>query len=109
MNLGKMRPLLCSVLFLFAPPEALPSDNNSLKLHVEGMHCQSCVSMIKKTVKKVPGVESVTVDLEKGVVEVVGDSLQVREARITETIEKMGYDVLSNDSPRSDSLEVKKD
>jgi copper chaperone CopZ len=63
--------------------------------------------MIKKTVRKVPGVESVTVDLEKGVVEVVGDSLHVREARIAETIEKMGYDVLSPESPRSDSLKVK--
>ena len=103
----KLRLLLCTVIFFLVHPQALPSDNGSLKLNVEGMHCQSCVSMIKKTVRKVPGVESVTVDLEKGVVEVVGDSLQAREARIAETIEKMGYDVLSNDSPRSDSLEVK--
>lgn len=67
-------------------------------LKVDGMHCQSCVSMIKKTVKKVPGVETVSIDLGSGLVQVEGDSAAYREKTIAEAIEKMGYDVVSADS-----------
>ncbi len=73
-------------------------DDDHLSLNVNGMHCQSCVSMIRKTVRKVPGVESVSIDLEKGLVSVECDSADVRRVMISEAIEKMGYDVVSGDS-----------
>jgi copper chaperone CopZ len=109
MNVCRPIRLLFPLLLFFFPAEASSSDDHDiLTLNVEGMHCQSCVSMIKKTVRKVPGVESVAIDLEKGIVEVTGDSLVVRQAQIAGSIEKMGYDVLPTESAGSDSLKVKK-
>ena len=104
---------------LFSPPFLLlitmsshawqPDVQDHLILNVNGMHCQSCVSMIRKTVRKVPGVESVSVDLDKGMVEVKGDSAGVRREMISEAIERMGYDVVPRDSLTtvpSDSVHV---
>ena len=52
--------------------------------------------MIKKTVRKVQGVESVSVNENTGVVEILCDSLSAREKPIIESIEKMGYNVLTD-------------
>ncbi len=110
---------VCSVRRLFAPFSLLlitmssvasPSDDQDhLTLNVNGMHCQSCVSMIRKTVRKLPGVESVSVDLEKSMVEVEGDSMAIRREAITQAIERMGYDVVQPDTLKtiqSDSAHV---
>jgi copper ion binding protein len=79
-------------------PAMSSDDQDHLTLNVNGMHCQSCVSMIRKTVRKLPGVESVSVDLDKSMVEVKGDSLAVRREMITQAIERMGYDVVQSDT-----------
>jgi copper chaperone CopZ len=54
--------------------------------------------MIRKTVRKIPGVESVAIDLDKGLVEVKGDTTVARRAAVAEAIERMGYDVVESDS-----------
>jgi len=110
MNVRGLRRLA----FLFSLGTAMPVQSWTLDspdrvtLKVDGMHCQSCVSMIKKTVKKVPGVETVSIDLESGLVQVEGDSAAFREKTIAEAIERMGYDVVSPDSAnimRADSTQ----
>ena len=103
MNVIVLRRLLIplSLLFIATSQTVRSSDDpEPLRLNVEGMHCQSCVSMIRKTVRKVPGVESVSVELDKGLVEVKCDSAGVRREMITQAIERMGYDVVPSDSAR---------
>jgi copper chaperone CopZ len=55
--------------------------------------------MIRKTVRKVRGVDSVSVSLDRGVVEFVCDSSEVRRRGATEAIERMGYKVVTPDNP----------
>jgi copper chaperone len=90
------------VLLLVSSVSSLCGDKERLKLSVRGLHCASCVSMVKKTVRKLPGVESVKVDLEKGSVDVECDSAAVRRADITRAIQRMGYKVLDTVAVRSD-------
>jgi len=112
MNVRSMRRLFAPpFLFLITMSSfAWESDDQDyLTLNVNGMHCRSCVSMIRKTVRKMPGVESVSVDLDKGLVEVKCDSAGFRREMITEAIERMGYDVVPSDSltpASSDSVHV---
>ncbi len=95
----KRHIVLLPLLILTAMPLVWSfGDDDHLSLNVNGMHCQSCVSMIRKTVRKVPGVESVSIDLEKGLVSVECDSADVRRVMISEVIETMGYDVVPGDS-----------
>lgn len=76
-------------------------------IHVKGMHCTSCVSMIKKAVRKVNGVENVTVDLDSGLVVVEYDSVQSLSDAI-KAITRMGYKVIDADSLRESEKQEKK-
>ena len=93
--------LLSLLLFALSLSPGASDDQDHLTLSVDGMHCQSCVSMVRKTVRKIPGVESVSVDLDKGLVEVTGDSLLARRRVIAESIERMGYDVTEGDTVKT--------
>jgi P-type Cu+ transporter len=66
-------------------------------LPVHGMHCASCVAKVESAVRKVAGVEEVSVDLPSRTVAVSGrlDMKAVRRA-----IEKAGYDVLGESTSR---------
>ncbi|WP_039237702.1 copper chaperone CopZ [Bacillus thermotolerans] len=62
-------------------------------LNVEGMSCQHCVNAIESNVGSLSGVESVTVDLNKGEVEVFYNDEEVSPQAIADEIEEQGYDV----------------
>ena len=64
---------------------------------VKGMHCKSCVSMIKKTVRKVDGVKDVTVNLDSGKVDVEYSTAQSLSEAV-KAITRMGYKVVDPDS-----------
>ena len=64
---------------------------------VRGMHCQSCVSMIKKTVRKVSGIESVAVNLDSAKVD-IGYSTAQSISEAVKAITRMGYKVVDPDS-----------
>lgn len=66
--------------------------NETLK--VEGMSCGHCVKSVESSVSKLPGVESVNVDLSKGEVAVVFDSGKTSLTEIQETIKEKGYSVV---------------
>jgi copper chaperone CopZ len=63
---------------------------------VKGMHCSSCVSMIKKAVLRVAGVESVAVNLDSGLVVVEYDSSQSL-SDVINAITRMGYKIIDAD------------
>lgn len=57
--------------------------------NVEGMTCHSCVAMVKDEVSEVPGVQSVEVDLDSGMVKVEG--ADVDENAVRSAIVEAGY------------------
>ena len=63
-----------------------------LKLTIEGMHCASCASNIERSLKKVPGVNTVTISImtKKGFVEVADN---VQEEVVKQAVARAGYKV----------------
>ncbi|UOY92582.1 copper chaperone CopZ [Ectobacillus sp. JY-23] len=65
-----------------------------ITLTVQGMSCGHCVNAIEGSVGKQNGVESVTVVLREGKVNVSYDEAVVDVRVIKEMIEEQGYDVV---------------
>lgn len=62
------------------------------EIKVNGMHCNHCIEKIKRFVGEVNGVGEVSVDLERGVVDVEYESPATLEA-IKEAILDSGFEV----------------
>ena len=60
-------------------------------VQIKGMTCQHCVASTKEASEKVPGVNDVKVDLDKGEARYSGD---VDQKQIKEAIEKIGFEVV---------------
>jgi copper chaperone len=60
---------------------------------VEGMTCQHCVNAVTEEVAKVPGVSSVTVELETGTVSVNGEAYD--DAAVAAAVDEAGYSIAS--------------
>lgn len=67
----------------------------TLNLQVNGMSCQHCVKAVTESVMELGGVEKVDVSLENGSVDVSYSNPSLEAAKIAETIEDQGYDVVS--------------
>jgi len=65
----------------------------NLDLSIEGMSCQHCVKAVQTAVKKLPGVKSVEVSLEKKKAAVTFDPALVGLPAIKAAIEEEGYKV----------------
>ena len=63
-------------------------------LTVKGMSCEHCVKAVTDSVNQLNGVDSVSVDLDAGTVQVAHNPSQASLAQIEETIEDQGYDVV---------------
>lgn len=61
---------------------------------VRGMTCHHCVMAVKRAIERLPGVESVSVDLESGLVEITGTG-EMDRALIRTSVEDEGYSVES--------------
>ncbi|MET1178928.1 copper chaperone CopZ [Peribacillus simplex] len=62
-------------------------------VNVKGMTCGHCISAIEGSVGKLPGVNSVKVNLDSGTVAVEFNPDEVTLDSIKETIDDQGYDV----------------
>ncbi|MEZ0536662.1 heavy metal translocating P-type ATPase [Caldicellulosiruptoraceae bacterium PP1] len=65
---------------------------------ISGMTCASCVTAIEKAIKKLPGIEEVSVNLTTEKAKVKYDSTSVRLSEIKSAITKAGYTPLEIDS-----------
>ena len=65
-----------------------------IELKIKGMHCNSCVALIKDTLGYTKGVKESHVDLKKAKAEVSFDERVVSEKQIIDAIESEGYKVL---------------
>ncbi|CAN5117159.1 cation transporter [soil metagenome] len=64
-------------------------STNVQSYNVQGMTCHSCVAMVKDEVSEVPGVQSVEVDLDGGMVKVEG--ADVDENAVRSAIVEAGF------------------
>lgn len=62
----------------------------TVKLSVEGMHCDGCVSRVEAALGRVPGTENVDVSLDGGAAEVQAEDSATEEAFV-EAVEEAGY------------------
>jgi copper chaperone len=65
----------------------------TITLNVQGMSCGHCKSAVETALKELVGVETASVNLEAGIVEVNYDAQQVNVSTLKEAIEEAGYDV----------------
>ena len=63
----------------------------TVNLGTTGMHCQSCAMLVEMSVRELPGVEDVRVDLADAVTRVTFDPDQVAVDDIVQEIVKAGY------------------
>lgn len=59
---------------------------------VTGMTCGHCVSSVRSEVSKIPGVESVDVDLTTGQVTVIGEGFA--DQQIRGAVDEAGYELV---------------
>mgnify|MGYP001325928850 CR=1 FL=1 len=69
---------------------------------VGGMTCAACVGAVERSVRKLPGVESVSVNLATEKALVAYDPASLRISEIKAAITKAGYTPLSLDSPAAE-------
>ena len=73
----------------FAPAQV--RGESTKEISVNGMHCGSCVSRIETAVGKMSGVDSIQVDLNRGVASINGDA---SVADVVSLIEGLGFEVV---------------
>jgi copper ion binding protein len=61
-------------------------------LNVDGMTCNNCVQSVHTVVSQLPGVDTLSVNLEQKLATVTFDDAQVSVEQIAETIEDAGFD-----------------
>lgn len=66
---------------------------------VSGMHCASCVSVIKRQLEKLEGVSTCTVNLATEKADIVYDSAKIGLLQMNEQISKLGYTLTGIEAP----------
>jgi len=67
--------------------------NTQIQLQITGMTCAACSARIERTLRKLPGVDTVSVNLPFGQAFVELDSSVIQVHHITEKIQQIGYGV----------------
>ncbi len=71
---------------------AMPSDTAHCQTaKVVGMTCEVCASTVSENLKKIPGVEDVSVDVATGTVKIYTDGQKIESATVKHIIERSGY------------------
>lgn len=67
------------------------STKSTQKFNISGMHCASCANIIKRTVDKIDGVESSTVNYGTETAQLVFDPSKIKIEKINSRLEQYGY------------------
>lgn len=85
------------------------TNQSNVSIPIGGMTCAACAKRIEKTIGKLDGVESVTVNYASEKAHVAYDPRQVRLTAIREMIERIGYQTLEiNKEASADKDRVQK-
>ena len=100
LNVG-LFPGICSILLIALLINALikrytstnnkTMDKGETKITVKGMTCGHCKAMVEKNLSKLPGVESVTVDLASGETVIKGET---DPKAVQEVIDDLGFSIV---------------
>ena len=71
---------------------ALPASTPPLDIGIGGMTCASCVARVEKALKKVPGVQTATVNLATESARIVYAPAEQMEARLRRAVRDAGYE-----------------
>lgn len=63
------------------------------KITIDSMRCKSCIGLITKTVEKIPGVNSIEIDLQSKVATLDYQESNTDLAIVYQEIEKNGFQV----------------
>jgi Cu+-exporting ATPase len=75
---------------------SIKPETPAIDIGIGGMTCASCVARVEKALKKVPGVESATVNLATETARITVQSNDVTEARLRRAIRDAGYEPLTD-------------
>lgn len=89
------------------------SANNQVTNHqltkrsfsIQGMHCASCVNVLERALKKVPGVESASVNLATEKATVSFDKKQVTDTHLASAVAQVGYKARLNEEELTEDEE----
>ena len=79
-------------------------DLNTKTLHIEGMHCASCVASVEKALSELEGVEEATVNLATETARVQYDSRRVTSDDFASAVDRAGYRVIHQ--PKTEEAEA---
>ena len=65
--------------------------NLTKQFNIKGMHCASCVNVLERSLKKVPGVSVANVNLATEQATVSFDPNRCKEEDLSKAVEKVGY------------------
>jgi len=67
----------------------------TIVINIKGMTCMGCVRSVKAVLEPLPGVASVDVTLDGGLVAIGFDPAQVQVAQLKAAIDDAGYEVVA--------------
>lgn len=86
-----------------------PSRRKKLELRLHGMHCRSCEVLIERQWKKIPGIEYVQVNQQKGMAEVHYSSQSLDLEQLAATIAPHGYSIVrAGQTPMQETCQSRK-
>lgn len=75
-----------------AAPEKQPATPNCMTAKIEGMTCEACATTVKANLEKLPGVNTVDINVEKGTAAIhTAPGHELSQKSIRETIERSDY------------------
>ena len=83
--------ILLILAALIAMPMTILADQQTIKLKVDGMTCQSCPYQVKSALKQVEGVISASASLETREAEVTFDDAITSIAALTQATTNAGF------------------
>ncbi len=79
----------------------------TLKIYrVKGMHCASCASIIERTVKKIDGVEDITVNSGTENAKITFDGTKIKSEDFNRKLEPLGYTLIANEPTTSSAHDM---
>ncbi len=72
---------------------------------IEGMHCASCVGVLERALKKVPGIDNASVNLATEKATVAYDNQKVDDTQLSLAVSNVGYKAMLGEEQRSEQQE----
>ena len=85
------------------------NDQAVKTLHIDGMHCASCVASVEKALKGIDGVEIATVNLATETAQVTYDTEKASFQDFVTAVDNVGYEVVTNEQPEEETAPGKVD